>query len=514
MSCETGQVNRASVFAVVTEDTCGTLKVISAATSFIPLRQGYALTASVDEIPSDELTNSIGMTKSYRGKETHTGNHIAYLKNSEVDGFPEVDPILLNAFGTKVSRGSTYLVMGGDGTTVKINNNANNVMQVGEALLVLDVTNGYFIRNIASISSDGSVVRLFPGLSEPATVGSVIEQNYMYKPAETGHPTFSSWLFRANGGSTEALSGCQVTDVSMTLNSNTQAEISFNYSARKYYFNPIEIQSANSKVDFACGSSTNIRSADIEPKIYRTPKELADEIKTKLDNASIDTHNVFFNSFGANAGLFTVASNGTHFSLLWQGTNSASSIGTKIGFDTSSNDSGSTSYLSNTVQSYVARDIRTNTELTPSYDGADNLVLKNCDCWVGSVNEVYLRKASAVSISMGTPTTDIDDMTSETGLLSRLKTSREIGVSVTLLFEKHEAGLFAKFIENETMSFAISFGAKNSVGNWVAAKCVNIYVPNAVITQHPISGDEILAIELTIKGFVDGTTKDIYLNYC
>lgn len=513
MSCN-AQVNRSSVFAVVSEDTCGTLKLISAGSSFIPLRAGYSFNANIDEITSDELVDSIGMTKSYRGKESHTGNHIAYLKHSETDAFPEVDPILLNAFGTKVARQSTYLVMASDLTSVKINNNANNVMQVGEAHLVADTVNGYFIRNIASISSDGSVVRYFPALSAAPTVSSVIHKNFMYKPTEKDHPTFSAWLFRANGGSTEALEGCEVTDASMTLNANAQAEITFNYVSKKYYFNPIYIQSSNSKLDFACGSDTNIRSADIEPKLYRTPVELADEIKTKLDAASIDTHTVSFNSFGNNAGKFTLTSSGTHFNLLWQGTNKVNSIGTKIGFTTSANDSGSTSYTSDNVQSYAPRDLRDDTSLTPTYDGADNLILKNADCWIGTVNENYLRKASTVSISMGTPTADIDDLTAETGIYARLKTSREIGVTATILFEKHEAGLFAKFIENTTMSFAISLGAKTSNGNWVPTKCVNIYVPNAVITQHSVSGDDILAIQLSIKGFVDGTTKDIFLNYC
>lgn len=513
MSCK-AQPNRASVFAIVSEDTCGELKIISAATSFVPLRQGYSFTASVEEITSNELINSLGMTKSYKGKEAHSGSHIAYLKNSETSAFPEINPILLNAFGTRVARSSTYTVMSSTVTSVRVNNNANNVMQVGEALLGSDSTNGYWIRNIASISSDGSVVRLFPGFSVAPSTGTVLQANNMYKQLESDHPTFSAWLFRGDGGSTEALSGCSITDLSMTLASNQQAEISFNYSARKYYFNPIQITSSNSKLEFAAGSDTRIHIVDIAPKIYRTPQELADEIKTKMDNASDDTYTISFNSFGDSEGKYNIESSGTTLTLRWQGTHSATSIGTKIGFNTSANDSGATSYTADNALSYGARVLSSDSSLSPSYDNADNIILKNAYCWIGLNTEVYLRKASTLSLSMNTPTTDIDDMTNETGVHERVKSSREVSVTATILFEKHEIGLFDKFIENKTLSFASSFGDKDSNGNWVATKCVNVYAPNCKITQHSVSGDEILAIELNIKAFVTTTEKDLYLNYC
>lgn len=513
MACE-AQPNRASVFAVVSEDTCGVLKIISAASSFVPLRQGYSFSASVEEIASNELFNSLGQTKTYKGKEAHTGSHSAYLKNSETSSFPEINPILLNAFGTNVSRSSTYTVMDSTLTTIKINNNANNVMQIGEAILSADLTSGYWIRNIASISSDGSVVRLYPGFNTAPSLRATIAANNMYKQLESDHPTFSAWLFRGDGGSTEALSGCSITETSLSLSSNQQAEISFNYSGKKYYFNPIQITSSNSKIEFAAGSSTRIHFADITPKVYRTPQELADEIKTKMDNVSDDTFTISFNSFGDNQGKFNIESNGTTLVLRWQGTYSASSIGTKIGFNTNANDSGATSYLADNALSYGPRILSSDSALSPSYDNADNIILKNADCWIGTNTEVYLRKASTLSITMSTPTNDIDDMTSETGIYERVKSSREVAISATILFEKHEIGLFDKFIENKSLSFSSSFGDKDSNGNWVATKCVNVYAPNCKITQHSVSGDEILAIELNIKAFVSTTEKDLYLNFC
>lgn len=512
MSCN-AEVNRASTFAIVSEDTCGVLKVISSATSFIPLRSGFTFDSSFEELANEELNNSIGMTKSFKGKETHSGSHAAYLKNNEDDGFPEIDPILLNAFGTKVSRASTYSVMASTLTSIAVNDDANSVMEVGECILVSDTTNGYFARNIVSISSDGSIVRFFPSLDTAPGLGSVINKNYMYKPDTTELNTFSSWLHRADGGTTEAMAGCAVTDLTLELPASQQANLNVSYQGSEYYFNPINITSDNSKLQFMAASDTH--TVDIPPKVYRTPQDLGDSIKISMDRASADTHTVIYKSFGTNKGKFNISSDGTQLTLLWStGSFANNSIGTQVGFDTSANDSGSTNYNSDNVQIYNPRVLSSQATLSPSYDDADNIVLKDATCYLGTLTDNFLRKASTVSVSIGTPLSDIDDMTSESGLYARIKNSRETTVTATFLFEKHESNLFYNYLNNDTVSFATTIGPKDIDGNFVPTKCVNIYAPTAIISEHKISGDEILAIEVTVKGHVTSDNQDVYLNYC
>lgn len=513
MSCE-AQPNRASAFAIVSEDTCAELKIISANSSFIPLRSGYSLNASVEEIQSNEFINSLGMTKSYLGKESHTGTHTAYLKVGESSLLTEISPLLVNAIGTSIYRSSTYLVMNSTATSIHVNVNANSAFNLGEAVLVSDLTSGYYIRNIESISSDGSVLRLFPGFTSAPSVGATINANRLFRPIEADHLSFSAWLFRGNGGSIEALSGCNISEFGMTLDSGQLAECNFSYTGRKYYFNPIQITSANSKLEFASGSATRIHYADITPKVYRTPLELATELKAKMDAKSDDNFTINFYSWGDYKGKFNIASDGTYLDLRWQGTFKASSIGTQIGFDTSATDSGSTNYYSDNVQVYTPKVISNQSALSPSYDNVDMITVKNATCWIGSNTDAYLRKASKLSISVATPTVDIDDMTSETGIYERLKSSRSVTINATILFEKHEVDLFNKFIENTSLSFGAAIGDKDSYGNWTAGQCINFYSPIVKIISNNRTGDDVVAVELSMKAFVSTSYKDFYLNYC
>lgn len=501
MSCE-GLVNRSSVMAIVAEDTAGVLKVVSSATQFIPLKSGYSLSPNFEELTSDELLDSIGQAKGYLGKENPSGTHPFYLKNSETDGFPEYDPMLLSAFGTKVSRTTTDTIVSSTATTVVVAD--ASIYEVGEALAMSDTTNGYLIRNIASIDSSNNILVLnFQCATAPAA-GSVIQKNYMYKPNSDCAQKFSTWLYRANSGATEAVAGCQVVAFTMNLPANQQAEAEFQYEGTKFYLNPINITTSNYSIDWMEASST--RTVNIDTGIYREPTALADHIATKMNAISTDTISVSFNSHGGSEGKYTFSSDGTQLSILWlTGGAAASSLATTLGFD-NSDDTGATSYTSDSESDYSA-------SYTPSYDGADNIILKNCDLFIGSQSDNYQRKASNVTINYNTPVTDVDDITSETGVLEKKRSSREVTMTTTILLEKHEIGLFNKYINNTTMKVMVNCGPKDSDGNWTWTKGINLYFANATISSHSITGDDVLMIDLTIRGHVTSSLKDFYLNY-
>lgn len=99
------------------------------------------------------------------------------------------------------------------------------------------------------------------------------------------------------------------------------------------------IDATNDKLDFDEGSGE--LTATIPSATY-TSTTLAAELKTQLDAAGTDTYTVAFN---VTTGLWTISSDGTALSLLWDtGTNTATSIGDSLGYDTASDDTGSLSY--------------------------------------------------------------------------------------------------------------------------------------------------------------------------
>jgi hypothetical protein len=57
-----------------------------------------------------------------------------------------------------------------------------------------------------------------------------------------------------------------------------------------------------------------------------------------------------------------------------------------------------------------------------------------------------------------------------------------------------------------------NFGQKSG-GNWVAGKCVNIYMANASITNYNVTGDSYAQVELSFKGYITSEQKDIYINF-
>jgi len=85
-------------------------------------------------------------------------------------------------------------------------------------------------------------------------------------------------------------------------------------------------------------------------------------------------------------------------------------------------------------------------------------------------------------------------------------------MTATLILPKYESDLFDKYINNTTIQVMANVGPKSG-GNWVAGKCVNVYFANASITGHTVQGDDYARIELTCKGFVTTSLKDVYLNY-
>jgi hypothetical protein len=503
------ELQRASVFGIKEETTAGTLIELDSAGLFIPLRVGFSITPEIEELTSDEVVNDIGASKSLTGKENPSGVHGAYLKHSEVEGTaPETEVLYKSCFGSQTDNATEYDTVAASTTSVvKVDAAEGANFAVGQALLVKDGTNGYSIRNVASISTDDLTVN-FNLANAPASGVNLGKANF-FSPAASGHPSFSAWMYTANAGAVQAIAGCRTSGITMTMAAGQQAEVEFSYTGSAYYFNPIIITSANKYLDITDDTGTVV--ATLTEQVYASPHDLADEIATKCTAASAGSgSDTITCTYSNSTGKFTIVSDASPFSILWKtGTHGADNaddhVGTTIGFSDSADDSGAQTYTSDAAISFAAG-------YTASYDDADNIVVKDCELMIGSATENTCRKAATVGFEIATPTVDVESICASTGVSEKLINSREVTMTATLVLERYEAGLFDKYINNETTQVMMNIGPKSG-GNWVAGKCVNIFMGNASITTHSIVGDDFAQIELTAKGFVSSTKKDVYLSF-
>ena len=506
----TAQITRASVFAIKLETTEGTLLAPSAAGDFIPLRSGFEMTPNIETLDNDELVNDLGASKAYTGKQSPSGKHDIYMKHSETEGTaPEWALLLKTALGAQTDNGTEYdTIAGSDTTKVVVDSGEGASFAVGQALLIKDIANGLReIRNVASISTD-DLTHNFSTTNSPG-VGVNLGKCIAFAPANSGHPTFSAWLYLANGGAIQAMSGCRVTSVSIEFPTGQQATCSFSYEGNRFYFNPLIVSDSNKYIDLTDGTGTV--AATVATGIYESPIELATAIKTALDAASAPSDaDTFTVTFSSSTGKFTIASDGTVMSLLWKtGTHGADNaddhIGTLIGFSDAADDTGALTYTADSALSYAAA-------YTPSYDNADSIIVKEAEIMIGDSTDNSCRKAQNVSITIDTPTVDVDSICAESGLLEKLPGSRTVSLSCSIVLEKHEAHLFDKFINNTTTQVMVNVGAKDNSGNWVEGKCVNVYFGNATISAFSVSAGDYIVMNLEMKGFVDTNKKDVYIN--
>lgn len=120
------------------------------------------------------------------------------------------------------------------------------------------------------------------------------------------------------------------------------------------------IDSSNNKIDFNEGAGNLV--ATLSNGSY-SPDALETEIKTQMEASGVETYTISFNT---GTGKWSIQTGGGTLSLLWfSGANSANSVGSSIGFDTSSDDTGSTSYTSDFVAIHTEERVVFDLGVTP-----------------------------------------------------------------------------------------------------------------------------------------------------
>lgn len=496
---------KSNVMAVVKEVTAGTPVDPSAGTDFVALQADLTLAPNFEHLANEEIRASIGMAKGIQGLEQPNGSFSHYLKGSGTEGTaPEINDLLEAAFGTTSTNSTQRTTTTGSAVGVVNLAAGGSDFARGKAILVKDATNGYSIRPVDSVSTNALTLG-FNLLFAPLT-GIGVGKCINFAPANSGHPTLSIHSYRANGQAYELLAGALVSELSISATAGQLIKGSFSFEGTKYHFDPIRITSSFISIDFLAGVTDY--NVSIPVKVYRDPYELAQAIQDAMNGSgAADVFTVSYN-LASNNGKFTIASNGSTLTMKWNtGTNTATTIATKIGFSAGANSSGALTYTSATAQSWVA-------PYTPSFDSADPVAAKNLEILLGGATDSACFCAQEVTIKLSNTLTNVLCICAESGVDQKKVTARKVEITFKALLDKHEADKFKRYRSNADTKFAFNFGPKSG-GNWVAGQCGNIYVPSCSVTKFSVVDlDTLVGIDMSLEGFVDSSGNgEVYLNF-
>lgn len=492
-------LQRASIFAIKEEVTAGEYVKPDLGTQFVPLRPGNSLSFTAEQLESDELLNDIGAAKSFVGKESSEGSHSAYLRHSGVEGQePQLGVMFESVMGSKAVNATEYSSQVGSNEQA-INVTTPSNFYPGQALLIKSGL-GYQIRNVKEIDGSDLILNFIASNSDS---GLNLGKAITYLPVPQGHPTFSATKYLGNGHAIEATAGNTVTELSLTADANGFGEVEFTYAGTKYFFNPIEINATNKYLDFVDENGTF--AVSIAEKVYKTPIELSDALKAAMEAASPNEE--FIVRYEKGAGTFTFACNtSANFELLWDsGANAGNSIGATLGFNVSSDNTGANNYTS-----VDALDLES--PIVPIYDSADAIIVKGAELFIGTSEDDLCVCAQTVSLTISKEVEDVDCICEENGVKEKIAVSRSVEMSVTAVLNKHDATLLDALLKNSGISAMLNAGPKTG-GNWIPGKCFNVYLSNCTVSSYTTTGDSFIQAEITLKGFVTSTQKDVYLNF-
>lgn len=497
--------NKATIFAIKKEATEGTITVPTAATSFIPVQSDLEMVPEIEKLDNEELKNSLGMAKKITGAENPTASFSHYIKHSGVEGqAPAWGPLLESIFGTVKVAGTEYAVVAGSTVKQLVVADAA-VFRVGEPVLIKDATNGYSINFIHSLETTTDTMQMAFDLAYAPAITTKLGKAITYYPANTPiHPSLTLWRYIGGSNATDMIRGAKVTELSFTAEAGQLINGSVSLEGLEYYWNPIEITVAADTLDLTDDNGT------IAPRVasgwYKTPQELASALQTAIDNLSTETFTVVYSN---STGKFTIASStSTVVSLLWNtGTNTARSIGPKIGFSTAADSTLATTYASATAQTYAAA-------YTPTFDAADPLSAKGHIANFGDDVDNVCFNPSTVEITITNERKVIDSICAASGRSGSVITGRTVTATITTLLEKYDADKIDRLLQNKDSRFMYLGGTKTG-GNWTAGKCFGFYMPYCSVDSYTIGDDETLVtVEFEISSFVpnDGSLE-VYMGF-
>ena len=497
-------ISRNSVLGVKAETSEGVIAEPASSSDYIKLQEDATLAENRETLENAELTGSIGVAKPITGLSAPTMSFSSYLKPGSEGIAPNAGPALKSLFGSEVVASTEYDTVAGSTTTViNVDSGEGVNFQRGQALLVKDGTNGYSIRPIESVATDALTLGF--ALSSAPSAGVNLGKAVTYVPVDTGHDTLSLHMYRGNGGLHQVITGARVTGYDLTADAGQLINGSFSFEGISLYNNPITITASTNKIDFVeTGSVTG--AATVPVATYPDPEALALAIQTALQSAAtVDTLTC---SYSNTTGKFTIASDGSLFSLLWNtGTNAANTIAAKIGFSAAADDTAALTYTSDSALVWSAPH-------TPDFDETAPISAKNQEVFLSTDTSFACVNPSTLSISIANTKANINSICAESGVIGSMVTGRDNTISYTAIINQHDVSKFASFRRGDTVRFLYNFGTKADGVNWDAGKSGCIYAPDATISNLEIvDEDGIARISVEIKPYVKDSLGEIYLSF-
>jgi len=511
--------SKSKVMAFIKETTEGEL-VDPTAASFNVVREGSALIGAVETTQSDELRNSIGASKSFVTKEAPTGTINRYIKPSGTEGVAPEDAIFYESCLGSIEVKSTEISTAAGSTAgtstaravinVADGDVAAGDLKAGQCILIKDDVNGYAVRPIYSIDDTGSPDLLTLGFNLGTAPGSGkgLGKAVFFNTVDENHPTFSAHDFQSSTSSSAyhlAHAGCRTQSITLDYPANDLATAVFEIAGINFSENPIRIEATNKYIDFADNVGT--LAAILDEKVYQTPYHLADAIASKMTGASASSEAATITcTFDKSTGKFTIATDGALLSLLWNtGANTANKLDA-IGFDTVADDTGALTYTADNAITYGPA-------VTPSYDDSDPRVVKDSMMLLGDFDDYLCFGGQAFNISISTPKTDINNWCSTSGVDESVVLSREVAVTGTLKFSKHDAERTYKMLNNETLGLMFVTGQKTA-SNWVPGTIQAVWCPEiSITTKNIIDNDGYIVEEFAGSAIVgNNDLQDVYIS--
>lgn len=488
---------RGSIVAIKVESTEGTPVSPTAGTDAIRIQDDFTLTPTFETLENAEITASLGPAEPISGQESPTVTFSHYLRHSGTAGqAPNYGDLLQAALGNEsVISTERDTVVGSSVSVVNVDTGEGTEFTRGQALLVQHSSNDYEIRPVHSISGDALTLGF--DLNNAPGTGVNLGKAVTYYPADSGHQTLTLWHYLNNGGAVQMTSGNRITEVSVSITAGESINASYTAEGLGSYFNPIEITSSDIYLDFTDDQGT--AAAVITAKFYKDPHQLADALANAMNAVTTETHTV---TYSDSTGKFTIAtSTSAVLSLLWNtGTNTANTVGDKIGFSVAADDTGATTYTSDNAQDLTF-------QFTASVDNTPPLVAKNNELLIGDNDDITCLDGSVITYTLGTPKTDIDSICAESGKSGSVINERTGTVSATILLNQYDADKFKRLRENTTTRFLYVFGTKSG-NNWQAGKCGCIYLPTCKVTSFEVAdADGLAVINLELQTFVDSSNN-------
>jgi len=503
---------RKSVLFIKEESTAGTLIEPASGSEAITIREGFEFSPQIDSLDNDELSPNIGQKAPVLALENPTCSFSLMLRNSGVEATaPNFDQVIKAALGDKVAAITEKTLAAAStagsasaAAVIKLASGGSDY-QRGHAILLKDSTNGYSIRNVVSIATNDLTTNF--NLTAAPSAGVTAGRPILYKPANA-LPSNSLHLYRANGASVESVAGAKVSTFTMNVAAGEFLSADVELLGTSFFYNQITITSSSKYIDFTDDDGT--WAASITEKTYKDPHDLAASLQAAMRAASTEDATVVYSD---TTGKFTITSTGTVLSLLWDtGTNTANSIGAKLGFSVAADDTGvaaSTGYTSDNAYTLTV-------PYTPVADTNTNpLVVKNMEVLIGdSYADFACAGAQNFTLSIESELQDVTDICAETGVAEKILNNRTVTCEITLTLAAYESSFFKNYRLGDDVQFAFNGGTKTG-GNWDPGKCLNVWMPQAKVSELANSDESGVAVKvMTLTGYVPASgVAEIYFNW-